>query len=346
MIRCLVLCACLLAGGLGAGESASALTVQVCLPSTVDWPVLVRADGEVAAWQEAAIASTASGLRIIALHADLGDRVRAGQALAELDTASLAAVVAAQEAAVVQAEAAFSTAAADARRAESLRTGGTLTEQQSTQYLNAERSAQGQLTSARAMLEVQRLALERARVVAPDDGLVIARSAVLGEVVQAGSELFRLIRQDRLEWRAEVVAADLPRIRPGLTAQLTLAGGGPITGSVRSVDPTLSTRTRTAIVRIDLPAGAARAGMFASGDIIAGDPTPALTVPAAAVLTRDGRSLVFVVDDDNKVREQRIATGRRRDGRIEVLAGLASGSRVVAAGGAFLNDGDHVAVAP
>jgi RND family efflux transporter MFP subunit len=155
-----------------------------------------------------------------------------------------------------------------------------------------------------------------------------------------------MVRQDRLEWRAEVVAADLPRIRPGQAAQLTLPGGGSITGSVRSVDPTLSTRTRTAIVRIDLPSGAARAGMFASGDIIAGDPAPALTVPAAAVLTRDGRSLVFVVDGDSKVHEQRISTGRRRDGRIEVLEGLVSGCRVVAAGGAFLNDGDHVAIAP
>lgn len=338
--------ACLACAMLGAGEPAPALTVQVCVPAAASWPVTVRADGEIAAWQEAAIASTASGLRITALRADIGDRVRAGQRLAELDTASLVAAIAAQEATVVQAEALLATAAADARRAESLRAGDGLTGQQVTQYLNAERSAQGQFSSARALLEIQHVALERAQVVAPDDGVVIARSAVLGEVVQAGRELFRMIRQDRLEWRAEVVAADLPRIRPGQAAQLTIPGGARVAGTVRSVDPTLAVRTRTAVVRVDLAPGTARAGMFAPGDIAAGDPTPALTLPAAAVLVRDGRSLVFVVGSDGRVREQRIATGRRRGGHVEIVDGLAADARVVAAGAAFLADGDRVAVAP
>ncbi|MBN8524327.1 MAG: efflux RND transporter periplasmic adaptor subunit [Planctomycetes bacterium] len=345
-IRGIVVCVCLACALLDAGEPVPALTVQVCVPVAASWPVTVRADGEIAAWQEAAIASTASGLRITALRADIGDQVRAGQRLADLDTASLVAAIAAQEAAVVQAEAMLATAAADARRVESLRAGGSLTEQQAIQYLNAERSALGQLASARALLEIQQLALERAHVVAPDDGVVIARSAVLGEVVQAGTELFRMIRQDRLEWRAEVVAADLARIRPGQTAQLIIPGGAMVTGTVRSIDPTLAVRTRTAVVRVDLAPGTARAGMFASGDIGAGDPTPALTIPAAAVLVRDGRSLVFTVGGDGMVREQRIVPGRRRDGRIEILDGLAANARVVAAGAAFLTDGDRVAVAP
>lgn len=345
-LRGFVVCVCLACVMLSAGEPTPVLTVQVCMPGAASWPVTVRADGEIAAWQEAAIASTASGLRITALRADIGDRVRAGQTLADLDTASLVAAIAAQAAAVEQTEAMLATAAADARRAESLRAGGSLTEQQVTQYLNAERSAQGQLTSARAFLEIQQLALERARVTAPDDGVVIARGAVLGEVVQAGTELFRMIRQDRLEWRAEVVAADLLRIRPGQAARLTIPGGATVTGTVRSIDPTLAIRTRTAVVRIDLAPGTARAGMFASGDITAGDSTPALTIPAAAVLVRDGRSLVFTVGSDGLVCEQRIVPGRRRDGRIEVLDGLAADSRIVAAGAAFLTDGDRVAVAP
>lgn len=331
-----------------AGEEprTAALTVRTVQPMLESWPVLVRASGEIAAWQEAAVAAATGGLRILELKAEIGDQVKAGQELAILDTATLRAQLAAQEAEVEQAEAGLTTAAADARRAQDLRSGGTLTEQQATQYLSSERSARGRLAAARAVLEVQRLALERARVTAPDDGVVIARSAVLGEVAQAGDGLFRIIRQGRLEWRAEVLSADVPRIAPGQEATLALPGGSSVAGRVRSLDPALSARTRTAIVRIDLPSGAARAGMFASGDIAAAAPSPATTIPAAALVVRDGRELVFTVESGDLVRERRVAIGRRRGERIEVTSGIDPGARIVAAGGAFLGDGDRVTVAP
>lgn len=348
MSRLLLLClAALLAAGEAPAPRATALTVRTAQATLESWPVLVRADGEIAAWQEAAVAAATGGLRILALTADIGDTVKAGQELAVLDTAALRAQIAAQEAEVEQAEASLTTAAADAKRAQDLRAGGTLTDQQVTQYLSSERSARGRLAAAKATLEVQRLVLERARVAAPDDGVVIARGAVLGEVAQSGDELFRIIRQGRLEWRAEVLAADLPRIAPGQEATLSLPGGGSASGTVRSVDPTLSTRTRTTIVRIDLPPGSgARAGMFASGAIAAGSPTPATTIPAAALVVRDGRNLVFTVEDGDVVRERRVAVGRRRGDRIEVTSGLDATARIVASGGAFLGDGDRVAVAP
>lgn len=347
MSRLLVLC---LAAVLAAGEPApaprtAALTVRAVAPQSVAWPVLVRADGEIAAWQEAVVGSGTGGLRILEVKAEIGDAVQAGQELALLDTAALRAQVAAQEAEVEQAEANLTTAAADARRAEELREGGTLTAQQVTQYLSAERSARGRLAAARAQLEVQRLALARARIVAPDAGIVSARAAMIGQVAETGDQLFRIIRQGRLEWRAEVVAADLPRIAAGAAASVALPGGATVAGTVRSVEPVLSTRTRTAVVAVDLPAGAARAGMFAAGEIAAGDPTPALAVPASAVVVRDGRSLVFVVDGAT-ARERRVATGRRRDGLVEIADGLAASERIVESGGAFLADGDRVAVVP
>lgn len=349
MSRILLALACLAPAAAGEGPPApaprAALTVEVATPRSERWPRLVRADGDIAAWQEASVSSTGGGLRIARLLVDIGDRVRAGQDLAELDTATLRAQVAAQEAEVAQAEAGLTTAAADARRAEELRGSGTLTAQQTAQYLSAERSAIGRLAATRAQLEVQRLALANSRITAPDDGVVVARDAVLGQVVQAGTELFRIIRQERLEWRAEVVAADLAAVAPGQSASLALSGGGALAGTVRSISPTLSARTRTAIVYVDLPAGAARAGMFASGAIAVADPAPVLTVPAAAVLVRDGRSLVFAVGADGTVRERRVATGRRQGDRVEISDGVDAGTRLVAGGGAFLSDGDHVAVA-
>lgn len=340
-----LICAVAWAGEGPAPAPHTALTVATVAPQLESWPVLVRADGDIAAWQEAVVTSETGGLRLIAVLAAVGDRVRAGQVLAELDTAVVRAELAAQEAALAEARAGLETASADARRAEELRASGTLTAQQTAQYLASERSATARVAAAQARLEVQRLALERSRVVAPDDGMVTACNAVLGQVVPAGAELFRLIRQERLEWRAEVVADDLARVRPGQAATLALPGAGSATGAVRAVAPALSARTRTATVYVDLPTSAARAGMFASGTIEAGDPRPALTVPAAAVVMRDGRSLVFAVIDGT-ARERRVVTGRRQGERIEITAGLAAEARVVTAGGAFLSDGDPVAVAP
>lgn len=325
---------------------AAALTVNVVELRSEPWPVQVRADGGIAAWQEAAVASDGGGQRVTALYADIGDTVRAGQVLAELDTATLLAQLAAQEAEVAQADASLTTAAADARRAEDLRGSGTLTAQQTTQYLSAERTATARLAAARAQLEVQRLALAHSRIAAPDDGVVIARGVVLGGVVQAGGELFRIIRQGRLEWRAEVMADDIGRIRIGQRASLEIQGAGPASGVVRAIAPVLSERTRTAIVYIDLPVGSARAGMFASGTIAVGEPALVLTLPAAAVISRDGRSLVFTVAADDRARECRVEVGRRQGDLVEIRGGLAAGTRVVAAGAAFLGDGDRVAVAP
>lgn len=342
-VSCLFIATALAAGEAPAAAS-TALSVSVVRLVPAGWPVLLRADGEIAAWQEALVACATGGLRLTELKAEVGDRVQAGQELAVVDTAALRAQVQAQEGELVQAEAALATAIEDVRRLDTLRKSQAITAQQETQYLSVERGARGRVATVRAQLEIQRLALERARVIAPDDGVVIAREAVLGQVPQAGAVLFRLIRQGRLEWRAEVLVADLASIKAGQEATIALPGGGRSDGVVRSIAPTISTRTRTATVFVDLSAGAAQAGMFVSGEIAVEAGTPAMALPAAAVVQRDGRSLVFAVDVADRVRERRVQVGRRRGEQVEILAGVEADARIVAAGGAFLAEGDRVAV--
>jgi HlyD family secretion protein len=168
--------------------------------------------------------------------------------------------------------------------------------------------------------------------------------ATVGAVVPAGMELFRLIRQGRLEWRAEVPAQELGRIQPGQAVQLTPAGGNAITGRVRMVGPTVDPATRMGLVFVDVPSGTpAKAGMFARGEIALGE-GEALTLPQSAVLLRDGFHVVFLVGADGKVAQRKVEVGRRSGERIEVV-GLAPDARVVAGGGAFLGDGDVVRVA-
>jgi RND family efflux transporter MFP subunit len=174
--------------------------------------------------------------------------------------------------------------------------------------------------------------------------VISARTATVGAVLPAGTELFRMIRKGRLEWRAEVPAAELARIQPGQRAVVVPAGGTPVAGTVRMVAPTVDAATRNGLVYVDLPAGGtAKAGMFASGAFELGRQA-ALTLPQGAVLLREGFSYVFVLEGDSRVRQVKVAIGRRSGERVEITGGLDANARVVASGGSFLTDGDTVRV--
>jgi len=175
--------------------------------------------------------------------------------------------------------------------------------------------------------------------------VISSRSATLGTVVQVGTELFRLVRQNRIEWRAEVMADQASHIKSGQKTRVQLTSGEIIEGTVRVTAPTFDTNTRKTLVYVDLPADtSARAGMFARGDILVGA-TEALTLPQSAVVLRDGFSYVFEIGRDQRVMQRKIVTGRRANDRVEIVDGIANNANVVASGGAFLNDGDTVRVA-
>lgn len=321
-----------------------ALTVAVVQARRETLPLRISANGNVAAWQEAVVGTEAGGLRVAEVRVNVGDRVKRGQVLATFAAATTLASLDETRAAVAEAEATLAEATANAQRARGLQAKGFLSPQAINQYLTAETTARARLDAQRAALQTKQLRVEQTRVAAPDDGVISARSASVGAVLPAGQELFRLIRQSRLEWRAEVAAADLARVRPGMRADVTPAGGEAVAGTVRMVGPTVDAQTRNGLVYVDLPApGAARAGMFARGEFEIGEAS-ALTLPQSAVVLRDGFSYVLRLGDDAKVVQTKVAVGRRLGDRIEIAGGLDPAARVVASGGAFLADGDLVRV--
>jgi len=318
------------------------IAVNTLSPKSLDWPVTLTASGSVVAWQEAVIAAETGGLRIAALHADIGDKVRHGQLLAELASASTKADVRRYEASLASAQASLAKARRSAERARQLEGKGSLSEESINEYLIAEQTAKADVESAEAQLQAQRITLSQTRIVAVDDGTITSKSVVLGQVVSSGTELFRLQRQSVLEWQAEVDSHQLAQVRAGARASVNLPDGRVLKGSVRLVAPTLSTSTSRANVLVRLPVGAS-AGMFASGVIEVGH-KQVLTVPQATVVMRDGLSYIFEVGRDNRVMRHRVITGQFRDGRIEVSDGIRPGMRLVASGGSFLADGDNVSV--
>ncbi|TBU77314.1 efflux RND transporter periplasmic adaptor subunit [Phytopseudomonas daroniae] len=322
-----------------------ALTVTVTTPQELALPLTISANGNIMAWQEASIGTEANGLRLEQVRADVGDVVRRGQVLATFAADTVRAELAQSRAAFAEAEAALVEAAANARRARQLEPSGAMSAQQVQQLIVAEQTAQARLESARAVERVQRLRLAQTQVLAPDDGVISARSATVGAVLPAGEELFRLIRGGRLEWRAEVASSELARLRPGLVAQITPAGGPAIEGRLRMIAPSVDTQTRNGMVYVDLPAGsAAYAGVFARGVFEAGS-ARALTLPQGAVLLRDGFHYVLRVGPDGKVERTKVSVGRRAAARVEIVDGIDASARVVESGAAFLNDGDVVRVA-
>ena len=334
------------AGPADAASTPSALTVELVAPDSRDWPQTLSASGAVAAWEEIVVSPETGGLRIEELRANVGDRVAKGQLLARLADATVRAELAKQQALVAQAEASLQQAAGNLRRAQSVDVAGALAPQKLDEYRAAEATAQASLASARADLQSVQLKLAQTRITAPDDGVVASKAGVVGNVASVGTELYRLIRQGRIEWRAELDAQQLALVRAGQSAQVQLPGGGAaVAGTVRLVSPTLSTSTGRGIAYVNLDAkGSARAGTFASGSI-ALERRQALTLPEAAVVQRDGRSYVFLVDAEGKAASRPVATGRRRDARVEIVSGIEPTVRVVARGGAFLADGTPVTVA-
>lgn len=357
--RTLGLCALLflLAGTDGRAQSANApktaatpkasMTVTTTRPGQSALPVRLAANGNIAAWQEASVGSESGGLKLLEVRANVGDLVKRDQVLAVFASESVQADLALARANVAEAQAQAADAAANAERARSLQASGALSTQQISQYSTADLTAQARVQSAQAALVQQELRLKHTQVLAPDSGIISARSATVGAVTGAGAELFRLIRQGRLEWRAEVTAAELGRIKAGTAVHLTSASGSTVQGRVRMVAPTVDAQTRNALVYVDLQATpastAVKAGMYARGEFALGQ-SNAMTVPQQAVVVRDGFNYVFTVGKENKVAQQKVEAGRRVGDQVEILKGLSADATVAVAGAGFLNDGDTVRI--
>ncbi|MEK8024961.1 efflux RND transporter periplasmic adaptor subunit [Pseudaquabacterium rugosum] len=249
----------------------------------------VPASGHIVAWQEVVVAAEQPIGRLTELHAQVGQWVRRGQLLASFAAETARADLAQADARLAEAEAALLAAQADAQRARQVQGSGALSAQAVNQMLTAEQTAKARLRAAQAGSQAQKLRLEQAQVRAPFDGLVLQRPATVGAVPAPGAELYRLLRDGRLEWRAELPAAELAALPPGTPARLSLPDGRVVQGQVRLVDPQVDPRTRTGIVHVELPAGAPvkpgetpvlqlRPGLLARGELQA----PVTAAPATA----------------------------------------------------------------
>ena len=279
--------------------------------------------------EEAAVMPEVTGFRATRVLADVGDYVRAGQTLVQLDPSLL-------EAQVAQAQAQAAQAEDQAKRVAGLDGEGVLSQEQI-----AQRRFQAQ--AARAQLRNLQTQQRKLAVVAPVSGLVLEKNVRPGDLSAGGSTpWFRLARDGQVELAAELSDADLARVRVGQSAAVTLPGGAVATGRVRLISPQIDPQTKLGQVRVLLPVRSdIRSGGFARA-VFADAAGQALAVPETAVrYDADGAS-VMTVAANNRVKRAIVQTGARGGGWVQLVKGPPAGTRIVQNAAAFLLDNDLI----
>jgi RND family efflux transporter MFP subunit len=325
-------------------KQAPALTVTAETAVQRDLQRRVEANGTVGAWREVPVGAETGGLTAVEVNVDEGSRVREGELLVKLNDRVLQAQVRQQKAAVASAEAVLAQQQAQLDRSQSLAKQGFLAKANLETAIANQKTAEAQVETARAALAETQTKLDQTNVRAPVSGLVSMRTVVKGQIVTAGAELLRIVRDDQLELNAQIPEADLPLLHAGQAAKVTDEAGHSAVGHVRLVTPQVDTQTRLALARITLPTGAGfSSGEFARVEIEVGA-QPMLSVSQNAIVFRDGKPNVLVIDPSNHLHQRAVQTGDHAQGYVAILAGLKAGERVAVEGAGFLGEGDLVRV--
>ena len=290
-----------------------------------------------------AVLPEVSGYRVSRVLADVGQYVKAGQTLVQLDPTLIQAQVAQSEALAAQAEVQALQAEEQAGRVQGLDGSGVLSQEQIDQRRFQARAARATARAQAAGLRDLKTRAGKLSVSAPVSGLILEKTVRPGDMAAGGgSPWFRMARDGQIELNADLGEGDLNRIRPGQTATVTLQSGAVVTGTVRLISPEINAQTKLGKVRILLPVRPdVRAGGFARA-VFDDASAMALAVPESAIrYDADGAS-VMTVDAQNRVRRASIESGARGGGLVQLVKGPAAGTRIVANAAALLLDGDLI----
>lgn len=318
--------------------------VTVITPTVAEVSDLVTFTGAIAARDEMPITVEGEGGRISAVLVETGDRVKAGQVLARLNTSVLQPQVGSLVAALDDSRASAELAQADYRRAVAVASSGALSAQEIERRRSVAIGAAAKVKVAAAQLEEARARLGRTEIRAPQAGLVLTRSADVGQTATGGGEpLFRLGRGGQIEMRGQVAEQDLPRLAPGQPVDVSVTGiGQPFQGKVRLIGAVIDPQTRLGSVRVDLePHPNLRPGAFARAEVQVGQGRRPILQQSAVLSDAEGTYVVIVKADDTVARRAVEVSGSRREGLV-ISSGLEGNERVVLTAGPFLRLGEKI----
>jgi len=329
--------------------AASALTVTVAPVQNGSVPRTLMITGSLAAFDELPIGTETDGLAISEVLVDIGDHVKQGQVLVRFNNSVLKAQLQQSQASLNEAEANALEARNNVKRADELVKDGWMSGQDHDNRRALAGTMEARVGVAQANLALAEAKLRQAEVRAPADGTISSRTARVGAVQSAGgAELFRMIRNDRIELVAELPEADLALIKTGQSIALHVDGAADpaatAKGTVRLVEPTVDQKTRIGRVRIDVERNSnTLPGMFVSGMVTLGQ-TAALVVPEKSVIYQNGEPRLQVIDANGNAETRAVTLGPRDANTIAILSGVTAGERVALRGATYLKSGDHVTI--
>lgn len=284
---------------------------------------------------------------LVARDVDTGDTVTQGQLLAALDPTSLELAVGSARADLANAEATLANAVSVERRTKALFKIGTETQASVESTEQASAAADASVVQARASLSKAEEQLSYAQIKAAFDGVVTQTGAEVGQVVAAGAAVVTVARPDARDAVVDVPDGNalLPVGTPFLVS-LQIDPAIMVGGTVREVAPAAdpATRTRRVKIALDNPPAAFRLGTTITATLKEAI-VEQLVLPATAILERDGKTYVWVVDEGGAtVKTREVVTGAQAANGIVITSGIEPGLRVVTAGVHSLEDGQKIKV--
>jgi RND family efflux transporter MFP subunit len=322
----------------------TAPNVSVIVPGRHSVTTEIPAVGNIGARRDMPVGIAGEGGVVRQVLVEPGTWVKAGQVLAIVDRSVQVQQAAQQAAQIEAAKAQAALAQSDYDRAIALQGRGFISQADIDAKQSALDGANARVAVAQAQLKQQQAEIGRLDVRAPTAGLVLTRSVEAGQIVSPGSgALFHIASEGKMELQARLGEGDLQRVHVGSPASVTPVGTTlKIPGTVWQISPVIDQTSRQGTVRIELPySPALRPGGFAAAEVGGGVGDVPL-LPESAVMSDDKGNYVYLVKPDNTVTKRRVKIGEVDDRGVSILSGLDGSEHVVAAAGAFLNEGDKV----
>jgi len=318
----------------GPAGPAPAVTVEAITAATAPMPQAITAVGSLRSDESVTIRPEVAG-RVIAIGFQEGRPVAKGSTLVKLDPAV-------NEAEVQQAKANLTLAKSKYERAIDLQKQGFISGQ-------AKDEAENNLMVAEAALALTAARLAKTEIRAPFSGIIGLRTVSIGDYVKEGQDLVNLEAVDPLKVDFRLPEIYLKQVQVGQTLQVSLDAlpGRSYEGKVFAINPLVDAAGRAIVIRAQVANAdtALRPGMFARVRLLTKEERDALVLPEQALVPQGEDQYVFRVVD-GKAARTKVEVGQRRDGRVEIVKGVAAGEIIVTAGQLKIRDGVPVTVAP
>lgn len=320
---------------------------EVTQPTLAAMPAVIEFSGPLVAPGTVVVRAKSNGT-LLNLAVGEGSRVKAGQALGQVDLEELRYRIAERNASVEAMRAQMEQAERSYKANEGLAAKNFIAQTALDTSRAAYESARANWNAAKAQLDTSQVTMRQAALVAPINGIVAKRHALPGEKLAAEQQILTIVDLSRLELAGLVGTHEVSRLQPGMAVQVQVEGvDQPVEARIARIAPAAEPGTRSIGVTlvVDNPKELYRAGQYAVAKVVLPDDTRRLTLPMAAISSNSGQEQVWMIEQGALVRRI-VTTGRSdaREGRVEILNGLKPEAQVLAARFDNLREGDKATV--